>query len=49
VLFFANLLGCVTMYPMVRKRKEKRIYFGPFLVAAFVIVVVIGKYLLELI
>lgn len=49
VLFIANLLGCLVMYPVVRRKKEKRIYFGPFLVMAFVIVMVFGTYLLEMV
>ena len=37
-LFVANLLACIVMAPIVRKRKNTKIYFGPFMVAAFVIV-----------
>lgn len=37
-LFLANLLGSLVMAPTVIMRKNHRIYFGPFLVIAFVIV-----------
>lgn len=36
-LFLANLLACLVMYPVVRKKKHAHIYFGPFMVIAFVI------------
>lgn len=36
-LFISNLLACLVMYPIVRKKKHAHIYFGPFLVIAFVI------------
>lgn len=37
-LFLANLLGSLVMAPAVIMHKNHRIYFGPFLVIAFVIV-----------
>lgn len=36
-LFIANVLACLVMAPVVKKSKNKRIYFGPFMVIAFVI------------
>lgn len=36
-LFFANLLACIIMAPFAFRRKKHQIYFGPFLVIAFVI------------
>ncbi len=36
-LFVANLLASLVMAPFIRKNKQKKIYFGPFLVIAFVI------------
>ncbi|MBQ3452799.1 prepilin peptidase [Candidatus Saccharibacteria bacterium] len=36
-LFLANLLACLVMYPILRKQKHAKIYFGPFMVIAFVI------------
>ena len=36
-LFLANVLACLVMAPVVKKNKRKKIYFGPFMVIAFVI------------
>jgi prepilin signal peptidase PulO-like enzyme (type II secretory pathway) len=36
-LFLANVLACLVMAPVVRKNKRKKIYFGPFMVIAFII------------
>ena len=36
-LFLANLFACLVMYPIVRKKKHTHIYFGPFMVIAFVV------------
>ena len=36
-LFLANFLACLVMYPAARRRKNHQIYFGPFLVMAFII------------
>ncbi|MBQ3280481.1 prepilin peptidase [Candidatus Saccharibacteria bacterium] len=36
-LFIANFSACLIMYPLVKKSKNHQIYFGPFLVLAFVI------------
>lgn len=43
-IFFANLIASIVMFPVVRKTKNHRIYFGPFLVISFVIVTAISKY-----
>lgn len=37
-LFIANLSACIIMYPIVKNKKKHQIYFGPFLVLAFVVV-----------
>lgn len=37
-LFIANLTACLVMAPVVKKTHHKKIYFGPFMVVAFVIV-----------
>ena len=37
-LFIANILACLVMAPIVKKHKHQKIYLGPFLVIAFVIV-----------
>lgn len=36
-LFIANVLACLVMAPVIKRRKNKKIYFGPFMVAAFII------------
>ena len=36
-LFIANVLACLVMAPVIKHRKNKKIYFGPFMVAAFII------------
>ena len=37
-LLIANLLATIIMFPSAIKRQNHKIYFGPFLVAAFVVV-----------
>lgn len=44
VLCAANCLGLIVMYPKVRKSKSTKIYFGPFLVVAFVIALVFAEF-----
>ena len=39
-LFISNTLACLVMAPIVKKSKNRRIYFGPFMVVAFVITLV---------
>ncbi len=36
-LFLSNLIACVVMYPFVKSKSKKQIYFGPFLFIAYVI------------
>ena len=36
-LFIANVLACLVMAPLMHKSRTKKIYFGPFMVSAFVI------------
>ena len=38
-LFIANLIACLVMFPIVKKSKKRKIYFGPFLVIAFIITI----------
>lgn len=38
-LLISNILACFIMLPFVIKNKNKQIYFGPFMVAAFVITI----------
>ncbi len=42
-IFLANLLGDVLALPGALKKKSHVVHFGPFLVAAFVIVMVLGN------
>lgn len=42
-IFLANLLGDVIVLPAAMKSGNKKVHFGPFLVAAFVIVLVLGN------
>lgn len=44
VLCLSNCLGLVVMYPAARKKKQKKIYFGPFLVVAFVITLMFAEF-----
>lgn len=37
-LFLANLLACLVMAPFMRGKKHHQIYFGPFMIIAFIIV-----------
>ncbi|MBQ6461300.1 prepilin peptidase [Candidatus Saccharibacteria bacterium] len=37
-LFLANFIACITMAPIVKKDHHKKIYFGPFMAIAFIIV-----------
>lgn len=36
-LFFANFLACLVMLPTLKSNQSHKIYFGPFLVVAFII------------
>ena len=49
VMFLANMIGTIVAMPDIIKRKKKKIYFGPYLVVAFVIVIVFAKGLTGLI
>lgn len=42
-IFLANLLGDVIVLPAALKSGNNKVHFGPFLVAAFVIVLVLGN------
>ena len=42
-IFLANLLGDVIALPSAMKKRKHVVHFGPFLVAAFVIVLVLGN------
>ena len=42
ILFLSNFLALIVMFPYVKKSHQHRIYFGPFLVIAFVIATIIN-------
>ena len=43
-LFIANVLACLVMAPAVKKDKTKKIYFGPFMVIAFIITLTFANF-----
>lgn len=43
-LFIANFSASLIMYPIVRKKKNHTIYFGPFLVFAFILTLILSNY-----
>ncbi|MBR3230902.1 prepilin peptidase [Candidatus Saccharibacteria bacterium] len=47
-LFLSNFLACLTIIPLAKGHHSRRIYFGPFLVIAFVIVYGLSGWLLTL-
>ena len=44
-LFLSNFSACIVMWPYVHKSKNHKIYFGPFLVFAFVVVLVAAPFI----
>lgn len=48
-LFLANLIACLVMAPFVYKQKHAHIYFGPFLVLAFIITIVFSDFFYDII
>lgn len=48
-LFLANILACLVMLPMLKKYKRRKIFFGPFMVTAFVIVISLENSLMYII
>ena len=49
VLFLSNLLACLVMFPLMKGKYHKKIHFGPFLVAAFVIVFSFANFFISMI
>lgn len=43
-LFIANLSACLIMFPVVLKSKNHKLYFGPFLVFAYIVTTVLASY-----
>lgn len=48
-LIVANLVACIIMYPIVKKSKNHKIYFGPFLVLSFVITYMFSDFIISMI
>lgn len=48
-LFIANLSACLIMYPVVKKKKNHQIYFGPFLVLAFIVTYTFSNFFISMI
>lgn len=48
-LFASNLSACLVMLPFLKKQKNHQIYFGPFLVFAFIIVYTFSDFCLSVI
>ncbi len=48
-LFVANFSACLVMLPLLKKSKNRQIYFGPFLVFSFVVVYALSDQLLRII
>lgn len=46
MLCFANVLACLIMAPFMRGKSSHQIYFGPFMVIAFVITTALSQFLL---
>ncbi|MBR3368518.1 prepilin peptidase [Candidatus Saccharibacteria bacterium] len=49
VIFLSNALAAIFMAPSAIKKEKKKIYFGPWMVLAFVIVFIFQEYLLRFI
>lgn len=43
-LFFANFLACLVMLPVIKKHRDHKIHFGPFMVAAFIITLAFASF-----
>ena len=44
-LFVSNITACFVMYPAVKSKKNKQIFFGPFLVFAFIVAITFSGFL----
>ena len=49
VMFLANAMGSLVALPQMMRGKKKKIYFGPYLVVAFVVVTILAEELTGLI
>lgn len=48
-LFVANISACLVMAPFVKKNKNSKIHFGPFMVVAFIITLTFADYFYSII
>ena len=48
-LFLSNLMACVVMLPSAIKNRKSKVYFGPFMVAAMVVVISFAEQLSALV
>lgn len=48
-LFIANLSACIIMFPTYKKKGNHQIYFGPFLVFAFIVTYVFSDFFISMI
>lgn len=48
-LFLSNFLGLIIMLPFVKGKRKAKIYFGPFLVIAFLVILIFADFLNSLI
>lgn len=48
-LFLSNFLACIVMLPQKKGKKKRKIHFGPFMVAAFVLTVSFADFFISMI
>lgn len=46
-LFLSNFFATIVMYPVTKTKKTKKVHFGPFLAAAFIITYVFSEFFLS--
>lgn len=47
-LFLSNFLACITMLPQKKGKRNRKIHFGPFMVAAFILTVSFADFLISM-
>ena len=47
-LFHSNFLACITMLPQKKGKRNRKIHFGPFMVAAFILTVSFADFLISM-
>ena len=48
-LFLSNAIACIVMLPQQKKNRPHKIHFGPFMVAAFIIVISFANFFISMI